>query len=84
MLDELGPWSSVYQRFRDWRNQRVFDQMLKRLQLKLNENGQIDFEDLDDRFHSGTCIPFLKKRGRIYLKVAFGFSPTPSGRGSQL
>ncbi|KJJ99604.1 transposase [Pseudomonas sp. 5] len=44
MLDELGPWSSVYQRFRDWRNQRVFDQMLKRLQLKLNENGQIDLK----------------------------------------
>lgn len=42
MPDEFGPWSSVSQRFRDWRNQRVFDQMLKRLQLKLNESGQID------------------------------------------
>lgn len=44
MLDERGPWSSAYQRFRDWRNQRVFDQMLTRLQLKLNENGQIDLK----------------------------------------
>ena len=44
MLDELGPWSIVYQRFRDWRNQRVFDRMLKRLQLKLNENVQIDLK----------------------------------------
>jgi transposase len=44
LLDELGPWSSVYQRYRDWRNQRVFDQMLKRLQLKLNEHGQIDLK----------------------------------------
>ncbi|KPB17082.1 ISPs1 [Pseudomonas syringae pv. syringae] len=44
VLDGLGPWSSVYQRFHDWRNQRVFDQMLKRLQLKLNENRQIDLK----------------------------------------
>lgn len=42
--DEFGLWSSVYHRFRDWRNQRVFAQMLKRLQLKLNENGQIDLK----------------------------------------
>ncbi|WP_442964363.1 IS5 family transposase [Pseudomonas sp. KNUC1026] len=44
MPEDFGPWSSVYQRFRDWRNQRVFNQMLKRLQLKLNEKGRIDLK----------------------------------------
>ena len=36
--------STVYQRFRDWRNRGAFDQMLKRLHIKLNEQGLIDLE----------------------------------------
>lgn len=36
MPDEFGPWSTVYQRFRDWRTRGTFDQMLKRLHLRLN------------------------------------------------
>ncbi|MDB5979648.1 MAG: ISPs1, transposase OrfA [Pseudomonas sp.] len=42
--EHFGPWSTVYQRFRDWRNQGTFDQMLKRLHVKLNERGQIDLQ----------------------------------------
>ncbi|MGY4494902.1 transposase [Pseudomonas sp. TE3610] len=42
MPEEFGPWSTVYQRFRDWRNRGTFDQMLKRLHLRLNEQGLID------------------------------------------
>jgi transposase len=42
MPEEFGPWSTVYQRFRDWRNRGTFDQMLKRLHLRLNERGLID------------------------------------------
>lgn len=34
----------VYQRFRDWRNQGTFEQMLKRLHLGLNELGLIDLQ----------------------------------------
>lgn len=37
-------WSTVYQRFRDWRNRGAVDQMLKRLHIKLNEQGLIDLE----------------------------------------
>lgn len=44
MPERFGPWSTGYQRFRDWRNQRSFDQMLKRLHLKLNEKGMIDLK----------------------------------------
>lgn len=44
MPERFGPWSTVYQRFRDWRNRGAFDQMLKRLHIKLNEQGLIDLE----------------------------------------
>ncbi|CAK9888268.1 IS5 family transposase [Pseudomonas wadenswilerensis] len=44
MPERFGPWSTVYQRFRDWRNQGTFDLMLKRLHIKLNEQGLIDLE----------------------------------------
>jgi len=44
MPERFGPWSTVYQRFRGWRNQWTFDQMLKRLHLRLNEQGLIDVQ----------------------------------------
>lgn len=44
MPERFGPWSTVYQRFCDWRNRGMFDQMLKRLHIKLNEQGLIDLE----------------------------------------
>jgi len=44
MPERFGPWSMVYQRFRDWRNQGTFEQMLKRLHLGLNELGLIDLQ----------------------------------------
>lgn len=40
--DNYGPWSTVYQRYRDWRKQGIFDQVLKRLDVQLNEEGVID------------------------------------------
>lgn len=44
MPERFGPWSTVYQRFRDWRNRGTFDQMLKRLHVRLNEQGLIDLD----------------------------------------
>ncbi|MFJ4444513.1 IS5 family transposase [Pseudomonas sp. NPDC089422] len=44
MPERFGPWSTVYQRFRGWRNQGTFEQMLKRLHLRLNEQGLIDLQ----------------------------------------
>lgn len=44
MPERFGPWSTVYQRFRDWRNRGVFDQLLKRLHIRLNEQGLIDLD----------------------------------------
>nr|WP_182942564.1 IS5 family transposase [Pseudomonas putida] len=40
----FGPWRTVYHRFRVWRNRGTFDQMLKRLHLKLNDQGLIDLQ----------------------------------------
>jgi len=33
--DRFGPWSTVYQRFRDWRDDGTFDQVLERLHIWL-------------------------------------------------
>jgi len=44
MPEGFGPWSTVYQRFRDWRNRENFEQILKRLHIRLNEQGLIDLE----------------------------------------
>jgi len=44
MPERFGLWSTVYQRFRDWRINGAFDRMLKRLHLRLNEQGLIDLQ----------------------------------------
>lgn len=44
MPERFGPWSTVYQRFRDWHNQGTFDQVLRRLHVRLNEQGLIDVQ----------------------------------------
>lgn len=79
MPEDFGPWSSVYQRFRDWRNQRVFDQMLKRLQLKRNESGQIDLKTwmIDSTYwrHSTTFRAFIRYNSRLHLYGAVKRGP---------
>lgn len=44
MPERFGPWRTVYYRFRDWRNRGTFDQLLKRLHLRLNDEGLIDLQ----------------------------------------
>lgn len=39
--ERFGPWSMVYQRFHNWRNRGTLEQMLKRLHIRLNEQGLI-------------------------------------------
>lgn len=34
LSERLGPWSTVYQRFRDWRVDGTFDQTLERLDVR--------------------------------------------------
>jgi transposase len=37
--DRYGPWTTVYDRFRHWRDNGTFDAVLERLHLKLREDG---------------------------------------------
>ena len=44
MPERFGPWSTVHRRFRTWRNLGTFDQMLRCLHLKRNDQGLIDLQ----------------------------------------
>lgn len=44
MPERCGPWSTVHQRFRDWRNQGTFNKLLKRMYVKLYEDGLIELD----------------------------------------
>nr|WP_237709553.1 IS5 family transposase [Pseudomonas psychrotolerans] len=39
-----GPWKTVYQRFRDWRDNGTFERILARLHLKLRQDGYLDLD----------------------------------------
>jgi transposase len=51
--ERYGPWETVYRRFREWETQGVIDRLLKRLQLRLDEDGYIDWTDV---FMDGSSV----------------------------
>lgn len=42
MPGRFGPWSTVYQRFRDWRDDATLSRVLERLHVRLRDDGYID------------------------------------------
>ena len=44
MPERYGKWKSVYDRFNLWRRDGTIDQMLKRLQMRLDKDGYIDWD----------------------------------------
>ena len=42
--ERFGPWKTGYNRFSRWRKERLFDQILERLQMTLDEDGRIDWD----------------------------------------
>ena len=42
--ERLWSWSTVYDRFRKWRDDGTFEAVLSRLQLKLREDGLMDLD----------------------------------------
>jgi transposase len=42
--ERYGPWKTVYDRFRRWQQSGLFELILRHLQLKLNEQGLIDWQ----------------------------------------
>lgn len=39
-----GPWHTVYDRFQRWQKDGLFDRILERLQVRLNQEGKIDWD----------------------------------------
>ncbi|MCP1481977.1 transposase [Pseudomonas chlororaphis] len=44
LTERFGPCSTVYQRFRDWRDDGTFDRVIERLHIRLNQEGLIDLD----------------------------------------
>lgn len=42
--ERFGPWQTVYDHFRNWRRDGVFGRIIEALQIKLDQNGLIDWE----------------------------------------
>lgn len=42
--ERYGPWQTVYDRYRRFRDDGMLDRILQRLQLRLNEEGLVDLE----------------------------------------
>jgi transposase len=42
--ERLGPWQTVYHHFSKWRREGVFARIIEALQIKLDENGLVDWE----------------------------------------
>ncbi len=42
--ERFGPWQTVYDHFRNWRKSGVFARIIEALQVKLDNNGYIDWE----------------------------------------
>lgn len=42
--ERYDPWKTVYQRFRQWRDDGTFEQVLRHLHLRLREDGFIDLD----------------------------------------
>lgn len=83
--ERFGPWSTVYQRFRDWRDDGTFDQWLERLHIRLNQEGLINLDtwviDSTAKYRQRNIIErmfsWLKKNRRIgtrYDKLARSFA----------
>jgi transposase len=42
--DFYGPWETVYSRFRIWRQEGLLDRIVERLQVELDDAGDIDWD----------------------------------------
>lgn len=42
--ERYPPWKTVFNRFNRWRKEGLFNKIIERLQLRMNEDGYIDVE----------------------------------------
>lgn len=41
--ERYGPWQTAYDRFRHWKQEDLFDQLLERLHIQLDQEGLINY-----------------------------------------
>ena len=41
--ERYGPWQTAYDRFRQWKQDGLFDQLLQRLHIQLDQEGLINY-----------------------------------------
>jgi transposase len=42
--ERYGPWQTIFDRFNRWRKNGILDRMLERLQIRLDEDGKLDWD----------------------------------------
>lgn len=42
--ERFGPWQTVYDYYRNWRDDGTFDRVLGKLQIRLDRDGKIDWD----------------------------------------
>ena len=47
MPERYGKWQTVYDRYRRWTREGLFDRILQRLHLELDDDGRIDWDVFD-------------------------------------
>lgn len=66
--ERYGAWQTVYDRFNRMRREGFLDKMLERLQMRLDEEGQIDWDlwCIDgSNIRAGRAAAGAKKKGRV-------------------
>ena len=70
--ERYGPWQTVYDRFATWRLDGTFDRIIERLQVKLDEQGLIDFDtwcvDATSVRATRAAAGAVKKGGRVLTR----------------
>jgi transposase len=72
--ERLGPWQTVYDHFRNWRRQGVYDRILEALQIRLDRDGQIDW---DLWCIDGSSVRASRAAAGAGKKVAAGIPRSP-------
>jgi len=76
--DAFGPWETVYYYFASWQRTGVFEHILQALQVKLDENGKIDWSAW---CVDGTSIRASRAAGgaskKVSIRTSWNLTITP-------
>ena len=72
--ERFGPWQTVYDHFCKWRCEGVFDRILQTLQIRLDRDGQIDW---DLWCIDGSSVRATRAAAGASKKVAAGTRKSP-------